>query len=194
LSKYKLAILASGRGSNAEKIISYFAGSEEVSIVLIVTNKEQAKVLDLAKQQHISQFVIANKTTFTRTNSLIDTLKSKGVTHIILAGFLWLIPANLISAFPRRIINIHPALLPKYGGKGMYGANVHKAVKANGESESGITIHLVNEKYDDGKHLGQFTCELEVEDQPEDIAKKVLVLEHYHYPRVIEEYLRSCDS
>ena len=191
MSKYKLAIFASGRGSNAEKIIEHFAGSSRVSIELIVTNKKDAKVLDLAKKHNISQFVIASKSTFSKSNSTIETLQEREITHVILAGFLWLIPSSLISAFPNKIINIHPALLPSYGGKGMYGMNVHKAVKANNEKESGITIHLVNEKYDDGKHLAQISCEIDPIDSPEEIAKKVLALEHYHYPRVIEEYLNS---
>jgi len=191
LSNFKLALFASGRGSNAEKIISYFAESSQVSAELIVTNKADAKVLDLARQEQISQFVIANKAEFTQSDKLLNALHDKGITHIILAGFLWLIPTNLINAYPNSIINIHPALLPKYGGKGMYGMNVHKAVKANGEPRSGITIHLVNEHYDDGKHLGQFTCDLDRCDSPEDIAEKVLALEHYHYPRVIEEYLMA---
>jgi len=189
LTKYKLAIFASGRGSNAEKIIEYFAESDQVSVDLIITNKKKAKVLDLAKQHAIPQYTIANKATFTKTDSLVSTLREKEITHVILAGFLWLVPGNLIKAFPDKIINIHPALLPNYGGKGMYGINVHKAVKANGDKKSGITIHLVNEKYDDGKHLSQVSCDIETEDSAEAIAKKVLALEHFHYPRVIEEYL-----
>lgn len=191
MSKFKLAVFASGRGSNAEKIIEYFNTSDQVSVDLIITNKKDAKVLDLAKLNGIPQYTIANKTTFTKTNSLVDTLQDKEITHIILAGFLWLIPTNLINAYPDKIINIHPALLPAYGGKGMYGINVHKAVKANGEKQSGITIHLVNEKYDDGKHLSQVRCELDDKDSPAEIAKKVLALEHFHYPRVIEKFLLS---
>jgi len=187
VSKFKLGILASGRGSNAQKIIEYFAISSQVSIDLIVTNKKEAKVLDLAREHRIAQFIIANKHTFHNTDSLLMTLKEKGITHIILAGFLWLIPKNLIEAYPNRIINIHPALLPKYGGKGMYGMNVHRAK----ETESGITIHLVNEKYDEGKHLRQERCDLEPTDDPTQIASKVLKLEHYHYPRVIQDYLLS---
>lgn len=192
--KYKLAIFASGRGSNAEKIIEYFKDSNQVSVDLIVTNKQKAKVLDLASQYNISQYVISSKITFSNTDSLVDTLRSRGTSHLILAGFLWLIPRNLIEAYPDKIINIHPALLPKYGGKGMYGINVHKAVKNNSESQSGITIHLVNEKYDDGKHLGQFSCDLDDTDSPEDIAKKVLALEHYHYPRVIDDFLKASNK
>ena len=191
MSRFKLCIFASGRGSNAEKIIEYFSLSSQVSIDLIVTNKKKAKVLDLARENRIPQFIIASKHTFNHTHSLIQTLQAKEITHIILAGFLWLIPKNLIKAYPNRIINIHPALLPKYGGKGMYGINVHRAVKENKEQESGITIHLVNEKYDDGKHLSQEKCSLSPEDSPEQIAQKVLRLEHYHYPRVIQEYLLS---
>lgn len=191
MSKYRLGIFASGRGSNAEKIIEYFANSAEISVDLIVTNKKDAKVLDLASKHAIPQFIIASKSTFTKTDSLVQALQERGVTHVILAGFLWLIPANLIKAYPDKIINIHPALLPNYGGKGMYGLNVHKAVKANEETQSGITIHLVNERYDEGVHLSQKTCELNPNDSPEDIAQKVLALEHYHYPRVIEEYLQT---
>lgn len=191
MSKYRLGIFASGRGSNAEKIIEYFANSAEVSVDLIVTNKKKAKVLDLASKHSIPQFIIASKSTFTKTDSLVKTMKEKGITHVILAGFLWLIPSNLIEAYPDKIINIHPALLPAYGGKGMYGINVHKAVKANNETKSGITIHLVNERYDEGVHLSQKTCALDPHDSPDDIAKKVLALEHHHYPRVIEEYLKT---
>lgn len=191
MSKYRLSIFASGRGSNAEKIIEYFAASTDISVDLIVTNKKEAKVLDLASKHSIPQFIIASKNTFTKSDSLVNTLQNKGITHIILAGFLWLIPSNLIKAFPDKIINIHPALLPAYGGKGMYGINVHKAVKANKETQSGITIHLVNERYDEGVHLSQNTCSLDPNDSPEDIAKKVLVLEHHHYPRVIEEFLQT---
>lgn len=191
MNKFRLCIFASGRGSNAQKIIEYFSESSSVSVDLIVTNKKKAKVLDLAKEHLISQFIIANKDTFRNSDTLIQTLADKGITHIILAGFLWLIPTNLITAYPDKIINIHPALLPKYGGKGMYGMNVHKAVKANKETESGITIHLVNEKYDDGKQLRQESCSIDPSDSPEQIAQKVLKLEHYHYPRVIEDYLLS---
>ena len=191
MNKFRLCIFASGRGSNAQKIIEYFADSSRVSVDLVVTNKKEAKVLDLAKEHLIAQYIIGNKDTFHHSDSLVQTLQDKGITHIILAGFLWLIPKNLIAAYPNKIINIHPALLPKYGGKGMYGINVHKAVKANNESESGITIHLVNEKYDDGKHLSQESCAIEASDSPEQIAQKVLQLEHYHYPRVIEDYLMS---
>ncbi len=191
MSNYKLCLFASGRGSNAEKIIEYFDASDQVSIDLIVSNKSKAKVLDLAKRHGIAEYLIANKATFSKSNSLIDTLKEKGITHVILAGFLWLIPSNLIAAYPDKIINIHPALLPKYGGKGMYGMNVHKAVKANNEPQSGITIHLVNENYDEGKHLSQVRCEIDDNDSAEDIAKKILALEHFHYPRVIEGYLNT---
>lgn len=191
MSKFKLAIFASGRGSNAQKITEYFGPSSLVTVDLIVTNKRDAKVLDLGKQFNIPQFIIASKSTFTKTDSLISTLRAKRITHIILAGFLWLIPKNLIAAYPDKILNIHPALLPKYGGKGMYGHHVHKAVKANNEKQSGITIHLVNENYDEGRFLFQESVELTEEDTTEQIAKKVLTLEHYHYPRIIQEFLQS---
>ena len=191
MSQFKLCIFASGRGSNAEKIIEYFGTSSQITIDLIVTNKKTAKVLDLALQHQISQYVIGGKETFLNTDGLLSTLRDKGITHIILAGFLWLIPKYLIEAFPDKIINIHPALLPKYGGIGMYGMNVHKAVKENKETESGITIHLVNEKYDEGKQLRQASCAIAPTDSADQIAQKVLALEHHHYPRAIEEYLLS---
>lgn len=191
MSKNRLCIFASGRGSNAEKIIEYFKGSFDTTIDLIVSNKMDAKVLDLAQVHKIPQYVIGNKKSFMQSDSLLSYLQEKEITHIILAGFLWLIPKYLIQAYPDKIINIHPALLPKYGGKGMYGMNVHRAVKAANETTSGITIHLVNEKFDDGAHLAQLECDLHESDNAQEIAKKVLQLEHHHYPRVIETYLKA---
>lgn len=186
--KSKLAIFASGRGSNAECIIKYFASSPEIEIGLIVSNRRDAGVLELAEANTIPTFVI-NRTDFTKTEKIIPVLLQHEITHIVLAGFLVKIPTYLILVYPQEIINIHPALLPKYGGKGMYGHHVHEAVYQNQEEESGITIHLVNENYDEGKILFQASCKIEKVDQPKDIAAKVLKLEHYHFPRIIEDWL-----
>jgi phosphoribosylglycinamide formyltransferase-1 len=182
-----LAIFASGRGSNAAKIIERFR-EEDYSIACIVSNKANAGVLDLARENHIPELIL-DRNTFYNTEDIVSDLKSLGVKSISLAGFLWLVPQYLVSAFADRIINIHPALLPKYGGKGMYGSNVHKAVKEAGDLESGLTIHLVNEEYDKGEILYQASCKLLPEDSAEDIAKKVLQLEHKFYPEVLFSFM-----
>ena len=185
---YKLAIFASGKGSNAEKIIQYFDKEPLIEISLVVCNKQGAGVLDIASHGHIKTLLI-EKQRFTETNEYVQYLKNEGITHIILAGFLWKIPKNLIEAFPDRIINIHPALLPNFGGKGMYGEKVHQAVIASGEKESGITIHLVDEHYDHGKTVFQAKTEVLSTDTAEILAQKIHELEHLHYPRVIGEWL-----
>ena len=184
----KLAIFASGRGSNAASIIKHFEGIPEVKIALIVSNRSKAGVLELAEENSIPTFII-NRTDFAKTEEILPVLLRHDISHIVLAGFLIKIPAYLILNYPQEIINIHPALLPKYGGKGMYGRHVHEAVFQNREKESGITIHLVNENYDEGKILFQTSCKVSEDDQPEDIAASVLKLEHYHFPRVIEQWL-----
>ena len=184
----KLAIFASGRGSNAASIIKYFERAPEVQIALIVSNRRNAGVLELAEENNIPTFVI-NRTDFAKTEEILPVLHRHDISHIVLAGFLIKIPAYLIHNYPQEIINIHPALLPKYGGKGMYGRHVHEAVFQNKEKESGITIHLVNENYDEGKILFQTSCKVGEADQPADIAANVLKLEHYHFPRVIEQWL-----
>jgi len=185
-----IAIFASGAGSNAAKIIEHFAESASVKIALIVCNKPGAGVLTIAANNNIETLLI-EKENFFRGDAYLPQLKTVAIDFIVLAGFLWKIPEQLIAAFPNKIINIHPALLPKYGGKGMYGNFVHAAVIAHQEKESGITIHYVNEHFDEGKHIFQATCPVEPNDTPESLATKIHVLEHLHFARVIEEVLRD---
>jgi formyltetrahydrofolate-dependent phosphoribosylglycinamide formyltransferase len=179
-----IAIFASGTGSNAQRIIDHFRNDLSVSVSLVVSNKPGAGVLKIAERENIPPLTI-EKERFFRGDGYVNELRERGIQWIILAGFLWKIPVTLIKAFPGRIINIHPALLPKYGGKGMYGHFVHEAVIAAKEKESGITIHYVDEQFDHGKHILQATCPVEPGETPETLAKKVQVLEHKHYPEVI---------
>ena len=186
-----IAIFASGTGSNARKIVEYFSNHDDICVNLIVSNKREAKVLELANEYDgICSFVL-EKDYFYSSEDLLNVLKAEDVDYIILAGFLWLVPPYLIQKFPNRILNIHPALLPKFGGKGMYGMNVHRAVKAAMEKKSGPTIHLVNEDYDKGAILFQTATPLNPNDTPDDIAAKVLKLEHQHYSSVIEDYIKT---
>jgi len=185
-----IAILASGAGSNAQKILEYFSDRMDIAVRLIVSNKKEAGVLNIAKLASIDTFVV-NRDSFYSTTDLLVELDKRKIDFIVLAGFLWLIPPYLIQHYPDRIINIHPALLPKYGGKGMYGHFVHEAVHLAKDTHSGITIHFVNEKYDEGSIVFQERCEILPSDQPEDIAKKVQVLEHSHYPTVIDQLVSS---
>ncbi len=182
----KIAIFASGSGTNAQEIIDRFKTNDEVCVDSVFSNKQDAYVLERAQKAGISTLVF-NRKEFYESAFVIQELKNRGIDLVVLAGFLWLIPEELVNIFT--IINIHPALLPKYGGKGMYGMNVHKAVVENREKESGITIHYVNEKYDEGQVIFQATCELTPEDTPEDVAQKIHQLEYAHYPRVVEEVL-----
>ncbi len=186
----RIAILASGSGSNAEKIADYFAGSTDVSIDLIVSNNPKAGVIDRARRLHIP-VLLFDRTTFYQTDRITQLLQQQGIDLIVLAGFMWLMPAGLVQAFPNRIVNIHPALLPKFGGKGMYGHFVHEAVVAAQETESGITIHFVNEHYDEGAPIFQANCPVTPTDTPDDVARKVQALEHDHYPRVVAEVLAT---
>jgi phosphoribosylglycinamide formyltransferase-1 len=183
-----IAIFASGRGSNAKSIIEEFSKIEGLEVGLILTNKPDAGVLELA-QSHQIPIHITNRAEFGSSQSVLPVLKNHKIEFIALAGFLWLIPKALLEIFPDRIVNIHPALLPEYGGKGMHGMHVHKAVKMAGETKSGITIHYVNEKYDEGESIFQANVDLDQTDSPEDIARKVLVLEHKHYPIVLKKLL-----
>lgn len=185
-----LAVFASGTGSNAQKIIDYFRGHPFIKISLIVSNKPQAGVLQIAQKEKIASLII-EKENFFRGDGYVNELKALNIHWIILAGFLWKVPETLIRAFPGKIINIHPALLPKYGGKGMYGHFVHEAVIAAAEKESGITIHYVDEHFDHGQHILQVICPVEQSDTPESLAKKVQVLEHKHYPAVIERLIKE---
>ena len=185
-----IAILASGAGSNAQKILEHFSDRMDISVRLIVSNKQEAGVLNIAKVASIDTFVVTRDLFYSSTDLLIE-LNKRNIDFIVLAGFLWLIPPYLIQHYPDRIINIHPALLPKYGGKGMYGHFVHEAVHLAKDNHSGITIHYVNEKYDEGSIVFQERCEILPSDQPEDIAKKVQVLEHLYYPTVIDQLVSS---
>lgn len=186
----KIAIFASGTGTNAQKIIDHFRGNPRISIALIVSNKPDAGVLDIAAHEKIPALLIEREKFF-RGNAYADELLSLDISLIVLAGFLWKIPAFLIHAFPGAIINIHPALLPKYGGKGMYGHFVHDAVIASGDKETGITIHLVDELYDHGKNLFQATVPVLPGEDASAIARKVQLLEHEFYPKVIESILEK---
>jgi len=188
-----IAIFASGSGTNAQNIADYFYASDKVRISLIISNKADAFVLVRAKKLSIPSMVF-NRKDFYETDSILDVMHKNEIDIIVLAGFLWLIPDNLLKAFPRRIINIHPALLPKYGGKGMYGERVHQAVIQSGDTRTGITIHYVNDLYDEGEIIFQDSFEIQPGDSAESIAQKVHALEYKHFPRVIEEVVLSIDS
>ena len=188
-----IAIFASGSGSNAEEIARYFADQADVQVVLILTNNPQAGVIDRARRgfgcgQHVP-VVVFDRPTFRESNRIVALLTAQNIDLIVLAGFMWLVPASLVQAFSGRIVNIHPALLPKFGGKGMFGGHVHQAVVAAGATESGITIHFVNEHYDEGQVVFQATCPVSPTDTPDDVAAKVHALEYAHYPRVVGEVL-----
>lgn len=187
---HNLIILASGAGSNAQAIIDFFRDDPSVKIALIACNKPGAGVLQIAAKEGIPTLLI-EKEPFFRGHAYIKELSALQPSLIVLAGFLWKLPSALINAFPGRIINIHPALLPKYGGKGMYGHFVHEAVKAAGDTQTGITIHEVDERYDHGSHIFQALTPVSPDDTPATIAKKVQQLEHQHYPRVIRNLLNQ---
>jgi len=184
----KIAIFASGSGSNAENIARYFDGKNKVEIVLILANKPDAYVLERARNLNIPSFVFTKKE-MDNSSVVLDALKSSGAEWIVLAGFLLKVPQNLLAAFPNRIVNIHPALLPRFGGKGMYGDRVHQSVVESGEKESGITIHFVNEHYDEGAVIFQARCEVLPTDTADDVASKVHALEYAHFPQVIEQLI-----
>lgn len=181
----RIVIFASGSGTNAENIIRHFKNHKSARVSLVLSNKENAGVFERCKNEQISCLYF-KKSDFTNSETILNLLK-KEADFIVLAGFLLKVPENIIQAFPNKIINIHPALLPKYGGKGMYGINVHKAVKENSESQTGITIHFVNEHYDEGGIIFQATTSVEETDTPATIAAKVHELEYEYFPRVIEE-------
>ncbi|MDR1645498.1 MAG: phosphoribosylglycinamide formyltransferase [Tannerellaceae bacterium] len=183
-----IAIFASGSGTNAENIIRCFAGSKAIKVAAVLSNNPKAGVHARVNKLGVPSFVFSQDE-FTEAEPIIRKLKEYDVDFIVLAGFMNKISEALLLAFPHKIINIHPALLPKYGGKGMYGMHVHEAVVAAGEKESGITIHYINEHYDEGAIIFQATCPLEPDDTPEDVASKVHALEYAHYPRVIKALL-----
>jgi phosphoribosylglycinamide formyltransferase-1 len=186
MKPHRLAIFASGNGTNAEAIIRHFQNHPSVVVQQVLSNNPQAYVLQRAKNHQIATRV------FTRTEFrdpiFAQELVGSGITHLVLAGFLWLVPSFLVQAFSHRILNIHPALLPKFGGKGMYGMHVHEAVRHAGETETGITIHEVNEKYDEGAVLFQARCPVAPTDTAEQIAAKVHALEYLHFPIIIEQW------
>ncbi|MDA3866932.1 MAG: phosphoribosylglycinamide formyltransferase [Salinivirgaceae bacterium] len=186
----RIVIFASGSGTNAEAIINHFSKKPDVQVSGIFVNKPDAYVITRAKKHYVPVFTF-NRNDFYDSNRILNLLYEQKADCIVLAGFLWLMPTHILEAFPNAILNIHPALLPAYGGKGMYGDRVHKAVWENGESETGITIHLVNEKYDEGKVVFQEKVEIQRTDTPETIAGKVHQLEHQYYPKVIEQFLRK---
>ena len=185
MMKKKIAVFASGNGTNAQKIFEYFEQHTAVEVSLLCCNKAGAPVLDRAKRFGIPTLVF-NREQFYKSQQVVDKLTESQIDLVVLAGFMWLVPENLVTAFEGRLINIHPALLPKFGGKGMYGMHVHEAVKEAGETVTGITIHQVNSRYDEGNIIAQFSCELDPTDSPDEIAKKVQRLEHENYPKVIE--------
>lgn len=189
----KIAIFASGTGTNADKIIEYFRYSHLLTIDLIVTNKPDAGVLNVASYNHIPTLLLKREKFF-HGNGYVDELKAAGIDFIVLAGFLWKVPASLINAYPDKIVNIHPALLPKYGGKGFYGLYIHEAVLANKEEETGITIHYVDEIFDNGKIIFSAPCPILENDTPESLAKRVQKLEHANYPKVIERLITEMQT
>tara|TARA_B110000879_G_C11011814_1_gene447304 strand:+ start:313 stop:894 length:582 start_codon:yes stop_codon:yes gene_type:complete len=186
----KIAIFASGSGSNTQSIIQYFQQKENIEIALIMCNKSNAFVVQRAQKLGV-KCIVFNSETFKNNLGFLDILSKYEVNWIVLAGFLLKIPEYIIEDFQGKIINIHPALLPKYGGKGMYGMNVHRSVIENNETESGISIHYVNKNYDEGKMIFQASCAINAGDSPEDLANKIRLLEHQHYPKVIEETIKN---
>lgn len=188
--KKRIAIFASGSGSNAQKLMEHFKRSTDIEIALVLTNNADAYVLQRADNFEIPSHIF-DKHEFYKTDEVIDLLKNLDIDFIVLAGFLWLIPKNLIAAYPGRIINIHPAILPKFGGKGMYGDNVHNAVMAAGEPEGGITIHYVDENYDEGEYIYQAKYKIDKNDNLEMVKFKGQQLEHLHYPRIVESLVKK---
>lgn len=191
--KKRIAIFASGSGSNAQKLMEHFKRNPEAEVVLILTNNPQAYVLQRADNFEVPSHIFTRHEFF-ETDDVIRLLKNLQVDLIVLAGFLWLIPGSLLKAFPNKIINLHPALLPKYGGKGMYGDHVHKAIMEAKEEESGITIHFVNEQFDEGEIIHQSKFKIEAGDNLEMIKFKGQQLEHLHFPKVVEALLKKMKS
>ena len=191
--QHHVAIFASGTGSNAKKIVEHFKHNPYINVSLIVSNRADAPVLEMAHENGIPT-VIIDRTSFYQSEDILKIFNNFSINFVVLAGFLWLVPTYLVRAFEHRMVNIHPALLPKYGGKGMYGMRVHEAVKKAGDTETGITIHFVNEHYDDGDIVFQARCPISEADTPEDIAQNIHRLEHRHFPEVIEKLLLGTES
>ncbi|MFZ4400366.1 MAG: phosphoribosylglycinamide formyltransferase [Bacteroidales bacterium] len=183
-----IAILASGSGSNAQRIIEYFSANTNIVFPFIITNKEDAFVRERAKNLGIKSIYLS-KDEILQTDSLLNLLKANKIDWIVLAGFLLLLPSEIIHEFKDKIINIHPALLPKYGGKGMYGMRVHEKVIAEKEKESGITIHFVSERYDEGKIIFQAKCKIDINDNPMTLAENIHLLEYEYFPKVLEKLI-----
>jgi len=189
--QYKLAIFASGSGTNAENIIRYFSNMKGIEISLIFTNNPNAGVIERAKKYQVPIHIFTKNDLY-QNSKVKKILQNHKIDYIILAGFLWLIPEDILSLYPEKIVNIHPALLPKYGGKGMFGNKVHQAVKSNEEIESGITIHYVNQNYDEGDIIFQAKCKIDPRsDSVEEIAKKIHELEYQYYPKIIKKLLNK---
>ena len=189
-NKKTIAIFASGTGSNAANIIEYFKNYPTIRVSLIVSNRADAGVIKVADVNNLP-VILTEKETFFRGNAYVDELLNADISYIVLAGFLWKIPQKIIDNYQNKIINIHPALLPKYGGKGMYGNKVHEAVIASGEKESGITIHIVDEQYDNGSIIFQATCPVLYDDTPNSLAQRIHGLEYEHFPKVIERVMEN---
>lgn len=186
----RIVLLASGSGSNVENLANYFKDNPLVTIATVLTNKRDAKVIDRCNRLNINALYF-NRQSFSKSDCLLNIIKGMQPDLIILAGFLLKIPENFVAEFPNKIVNIHPALLPKYGGKGMYGMHVHNAVKNNNETETGITIHYVNENYDEGAIIHQAKTAVISTDTAEDIAQKIHALEYEHFPKVIDQLLSN---
>jgi len=184
----RIVIFASGSGTNAENLIEFFHNRDNASVIQVLTNNPHAKVLERCKKLNVSALSF-NQIAFSKSDDVLNILKIANPDLIVLAGFLWKFPENILNAFPNKVINIHPALLPKYGGKGMYGMHVHKAVVTNKEIETGITIHYVNERYDDGAIIFQAKCDVLPTDSAEDVAAKIHELEMKHFPKVANSLL-----
>lgn len=184
----RIVVFASGSGTNTENLIRHFQNNENASVVQVLSNNPKAAVLERAKKFQVSALTF-NRIAFYKTDDVLNILKASKPDLIVLAGFLWKFPEFILNEFSNKVINVHPALLPKYGGKGMYGMNVHEAIVANKEIETGITIHYVNENYDEGATIFQAKCKIEVEDMAEDIAAKIHDLEMKHFPKVVEKLL-----
>ncbi len=186
----KIAIFASGSGTNAENLINYFSNEKIANVSILLTNKPDAYVVERARKLSVKT-IIFDRNDLYNSSVVLDILINEEIDFIILAGFLLLVPAEIIEAFRGRIVNIHPALLPSYGGKGMYGSRVHKAVIANGEPQSGITIHFVNEVYDAGDIIFQARCNIDKGDNAESLARKIHKLEYEHFPVVVKKVIEK---
>lgn len=186
----RVVIFASGSGSNAENLIKFFHNIDNVSVIQVLTNNPHAKVLDRCKRLNISALSF-NRVAFSKSEDVLNILKKQKPDLIILAGFLWKFPKFILNHYENKVINIHPALLPKYGGKGMYGMHVHNAVVANNEKKTGITIHYVNENYDEGAIIFQAKCDVLPTDTPEDLASKIHLLEMEYFPKVVNDLLNE---